>query len=159
MKVKIEENVEVPLLSRKNIRAKIEFEGPTPSRREVIEALASELGAKQELLVLHKIDTQFGSPEAVVFARLYDSEDAVKEFEPEHILKRVPAPKQEEAQEEAQAEKKEGAEGAESEGEQSPEGASESSGGDSSGDSAADKEQKSDGAGSDAEAPEKAGDE
>ncbi|MBW3011679.1 hypothetical protein KY311_00695 [Candidatus Woesearchaeota archaeon] len=99
------------LLSREDVVAKIDFSGAaTPSRKQIIDALASKLNAKQNLIVIKKIDTSFGSASAKVTAHVYDNEEVMAGLKPQHIGKRdtgkkaegeaaAEAPKAEEAKE------------------------------------------------------------
>lgn len=62
-----------PLLKRTTISANVKFETTTPSNLEVLQQISKKLGTKEELLVVKKIQTNFGQKQAKVTAVSYDS--------------------------------------------------------------------------------------
>jgi small subunit ribosomal protein S24e len=106
MNLKILEQKEEPLLSRKEIKAELFFEGTaTPSNAEVGKNIASQLKVDEKLVVIKKIDTHYGSTEAIVTARAYDSAEAKEKIEPKD--KKAEKAKAEAAKEKPAEEKKE----------------------------------------------------
>jgi len=87
------------LLNRENIVARVEFEGATPSRAQLKNQLATKLKAKEELVVVRKINTAFGKSLAIVKAHIYKNEADMKKIEGKSALKRNA--KKEEKKEEA----------------------------------------------------------
>ena len=60
----------------------------TPSRKEVREALARLYGRDERLVVIKYVKSEYGIGRSRVRANIYDSEERLKAFEPEHLLKR-----------------------------------------------------------------------
>lgn len=88
MNVEILETREQPLLERKVVKASLTFEGATPSRKEVLSALASQLKAKEEEVVLKAVRPAFGRTKAVATVHLYKSRKQAESFEPSYRIKR-----------------------------------------------------------------------
>ena len=85
-------------MSREVIHARIHFTGATPSRQAIAQALAKEVGAKRERLVVAQIKTSFGDSQASVLARNYSDEAVMKRLERANLLaKNQPAAKPEPA--------------------------------------------------------------
>ena len=90
MEIEITKETENQLLRRKEVTFKLEHkeEGASPSREEARSALIKALKCSQNLLVIDKMNTEFGKRETVGYAKVYESEDRLKEIEREHIIKR-----------------------------------------------------------------------
>ncbi len=85
MAITIKNTEEKPLLARKEIEGHMMFEGKsTPSNADVTKAIASELKTDEKLVVVKHIYTAFGSCEANISAYVYDTEEALKKFEPKN---------------------------------------------------------------------------
>ncbi|MDG6220691.1 MAG: 30S ribosomal protein S24e [Candidatus Thermoplasmatota archaeon] len=74
-------------------RVEVEFEvkhpkGPTPKRNEIRDAIASELGAKKESVVVDELNSTFGKPVTCGYAKVYKSVEDARNVELEHIQKR-----------------------------------------------------------------------
>ena len=82
MQVKIIEKKEQNILSRIAVKAHIIFDKATPSAEEVKKALASELKADENLVVVKEIYTEFGKSEADVNAYVYTSKEEMQKIEP-----------------------------------------------------------------------------
>jgi len=106
MDLKITEEKETSLLSRKEIAADITFKGPTPSKEDVKKQLASSLKSDEKLIVIKNIITSFGSESAKVVAYMYMNEEDMKRIEPKVKEKKEAKPK-EDKREEKEAPKKE----------------------------------------------------
>ena len=107
MDIKILEDKNNVLLNRRELDFTVKYEGSTPSRNDVRNKLAAMLNAPLQLLVVQKIDTEYGMQEARGYAKLYAEEARMKELEQEYVLKRNPAPapaEEAEGEEEAAAE-------------------------------------------------------
>ncbi len=78
---------ERPLMARKEVCVKINFEGPTPTRQKIRKQVADKFKAKEELVFIQKIDTSFGFRNATVTANIYKKKEDVKE--PKYILDRL----------------------------------------------------------------------
>ncbi len=98
MEITISEKKELPLLKRTHIHARVFYQGVTPSRLEILDALSQQLKAKKELLIIDTIDTSFGDTVAHVTCRLYSDKQALERLERDNLqAKHVPAPQGEEA--------------------------------------------------------------
>ncbi len=95
MELTILDKQEQRSLQRTAINARIFFTQQTPSRQEVLEALAKELSADKELLVVATIHTSFGDSSAHVHARLYKDKAIMQRLERANLLEKHAAPKQE----------------------------------------------------------------
>ncbi|MBW3010687.1 hypothetical protein KY326_00525 [Candidatus Woesearchaeota archaeon] len=108
MKIDIIDKKDESLFQRETITAKCEFDNATPSRLELRNRLAAQLGVKENLVVIKNVFTDFGARSGRIEACVYKSEEALKKVESEKMIKKH-TPKQEEkpAEEAAPAEKKE----------------------------------------------------
>ena len=107
MELKISETTDEPLLSRKKITAEGSAEGPTPSGKEVHEAITKAAKADGKLVVIKKIRTYFGLRRLKVTAYVYNNEEE---------MKRIERIKEETKEEKAEEEPKEGKEDGKEEG-------------------------------------------
>ncbi len=112
MNVDIKSNVDNKLLDRKEVEAEVSYDGATPSRNELRQAICGKIGANPELVVLREIRTGHGKQSAYVVVHAYSSKESLDKVEPDHMRKRyAPAEKKEapkeEKKEEKPAEKKE----------------------------------------------------
>lgn len=94
MEVEITRERQNLLLRRKEIyfRLKHEAEGASPSREAARNALIKVLGCSPNLLVIDSMRTEFGKRETVGYAKVYETEERLKELEREHIIERNFAP-------------------------------------------------------------------
>ncbi len=104
-------------MERKEIKFEVEHrDSPTPSRDEVLTELASELESSEDLIIIEKLATLHGRQTASGIARLYESEEKLKELEPEYLSKRTEkSAAEKEETEEKEEEKEDEEEEAESE--------------------------------------------
>ena len=82
MNLKVLEQIDNPLLERKELTVQIENQGSTPTRQELIEKLSASLDAKKELIVIKTIKQRFGLDESTAFVKIYKTEAALKAIEP-----------------------------------------------------------------------------
>lgn len=82
MQLKILDKKEQELLSRTDIKAHITFGKATPSNTEIKKALASELKADENLIIIKNIYTIYGKTEANVNAYAYKSKEEMQKVEP-----------------------------------------------------------------------------
>ena len=88
MEIKVLDSKDNPLLSRKEVKFKIDHaRETTPKIQDVKQKLAAMLTAKPELLLVDNIQPEFGRSTSMGYAKLYESEDSAKQFEGKHILK------------------------------------------------------------------------
>ena len=109
------------LLHQKIIEVEIAHPGKaTPSKDEIKKEIAKTAKAKEDLITIKKIKTDFGSGSSIVTAYVYDSEEDLRKIEPmtkhlkaqakkaaEEAAKQAEAPKEEPKKEETSEEKKE----------------------------------------------------
>jgi len=82
LELKITDTKDEPLLSRKLVKANVEFEKSTPSYAEVISSLSSSLKADEKLIAIKHIYNLFGAKKAEVIAYLYSDETKKQFIEP-----------------------------------------------------------------------------
>jgi len=88
MKVNIDNENVNRLLHRTEIRCTIDTGGVTPSRKELIAQIAAKKGVKDNLVVVDRIDQQFGKKEATAYIKVYESEKAAQTIDAEHKIAR-----------------------------------------------------------------------
>jgi small subunit ribosomal protein S24e len=106
MEIKIIEQKDKPVLSRKEIIAEISFTGKTPSNEEVRKKIAEESKADEELVVVKNIYTEFGLTKAKVNAYVYNSKEKLESIEPKKKEKTKPGQQAETKAEEPKQEEK-----------------------------------------------------
>ncbi len=85
MNVNILANVDNKLFERKEIEAEVGFEGATPKRAQLKEAVSHKVGANPELVVLRKVQSYFGRHTVKVLAHVYSAKEKIMDIEPVHI--------------------------------------------------------------------------
>ncbi len=94
MEIEITKEKENQLLRRKEVFFKLRHEeegekkGASPGREEARNALIKALRCSPNLFVIDRMRTEFGKKETVGYAKVYESEDRLREIEREHIIKR-----------------------------------------------------------------------
>jgi len=94
MEIEITKKDDNLLLKRKEVffrlkhDEKSETKGASPSRAQAREVLIKKLRCKPNLLVIDKMQTEFGKRETVGYAKVYENEERLKEIEREYILRR-----------------------------------------------------------------------
>ena len=88
MNIEIIEDKENKLLNRRGVKFSVSHDGATPSREKIRKGLASFLKTKEELLVIDNMRSEFGKRETIGYAKVYESEQLVRELERPHILSR-----------------------------------------------------------------------
>ncbi|VVC71695.1 30S ribosomal protein S24e [uncultured archaeon] len=77
MDISVKEKKENKLLKRIEVRFVVEYEGATPSRKEVKEKLCVALNSKPELTVIDGMDQGFGKKVLSGYAKVYSTPEAV----------------------------------------------------------------------------------
>ena len=95
MDITITSDTRNELLSRREIRFTIRYDGATPSRPQTIGKLCALLNVKEQQLALGSLLTSFGKTELTGEARVYDSEEGCKKTERAHLMTRGAPKKQE----------------------------------------------------------------
>ncbi len=112
MEVEVIEETENPLLYRIEVKFVIRHEDSgTPTRAEVLKKLAAVLDVDKEVLLLDRMESEFGKRETVGYAKVYESVEKLEEIEPEHkierhrhVLEQIEEEKKEEKGEEGEGE-------------------------------------------------------
>jgi ribosomal protein S24E len=68
-------------MHRKHFEAKVIFEGKTPSRVDMIKNLCQKLSSKENMTVIRKIVTDYGSERALLNGYVYDNEKMMDTLE------------------------------------------------------------------------------
>lgn len=95
MDVSITSDMRNELLSRREIRFTIQYDGATPSRLQIIGKLCALLNVKEQQVTLDTLSTRFGKTELTGEARIYDTEEGRKKTERAHLMERGVPKKQE----------------------------------------------------------------
>lgn len=89
MELKIEANKDNALLGRKEITFLLRHDGETtPSRTQVRQLLAAEVGTKTENVVIDSMRTEYGRGATTGSARAYKTPEAARKTERVHMQKR-----------------------------------------------------------------------
>jgi ribosomal protein S24E len=88
MEVKILEKKKNELAKRTEVTAEVLGEKLIPSRAQIREKLAAQLGVKSDAIAVEKIGSKFGSSNVKIKANVYASVEELKKTEPKHITKR-----------------------------------------------------------------------
>jgi len=70
-----------PLMHRTYFEAKVIFSGKTPSRIEMIKDLCQKLSSKENMTVIRKILTDYGSERAIMTGYFYDNDKTMQTLE------------------------------------------------------------------------------
>ncbi len=87
MQLKIVSKKENVLLGRTEYVIEVRANA-TPSRKELLTRLAAELGADKDLIIIRKIETRTGTPDVVVYVRVYKDRAQLEAIEPKYIIER-----------------------------------------------------------------------
>ncbi len=94
MEIEIAEERKNQLLRREEVFFRLkhgeegENKGASPTRAQARDVLIKKLQCSPNLLVIDKMRTEFGKRETVGYAKVYESEDRLREIEREHIIRR-----------------------------------------------------------------------
>ena len=87
MNLSIINQIENPLLERTELIFKVAHPGEKPPRKDVVkEAIANQLNAKKDLVIIHRMNPIFGSQEIQGEAKVYKKAERILEIERKHIL-------------------------------------------------------------------------
>ncbi len=81
MKVKITEQKDNPLLSRKEIKAEVEFDSKVPSREEIRGELSRLAKTDKENMIIIKVNSTFGQKKAIALANVYPNKADIKKVQ------------------------------------------------------------------------------
>ena len=88
MDIDIVEDVENPMLHRRDVRFELHHEEATPSRLSVRDSLAAKLNKDSDEVVLRELHTKYGMRKTVGYAKVYESPEHARDVEQEHMLER-----------------------------------------------------------------------
>lgn len=88
MKIEIIEDKTNPLLDRQDIVFRVIPEGTVSSRENVKNMLVALLDTKPELLILDRMNAQYGAHEILGYARLYDDVQHLHAIEADYMIER-----------------------------------------------------------------------
>ncbi len=88
MEIQITSKEAKPLLQRSEIRARIAFQGATPTKHHVIAAVAKALKTEQSLVIVRRIVTAYGDQSAEVLAYVYNDAATLEKLEHDYVKKK-----------------------------------------------------------------------
>lgn len=88
MEVEVISSTDNKLFDRKEVKAFVRFDGATPNRKDIRQAVATKLGLNPDMTVLNNVENAFGEKEIKVVAHSYNKMEKLMEVEPEYIRKR-----------------------------------------------------------------------
>ena len=94
MEIKIVKDLDNKLLNRNELDFTVEYEGPTPSRADVRKKLAALLNKNLDLVLVQKMESEYGHQLVKGHAKVYQSADRMKQIEKEYVLKRNTMPEE-----------------------------------------------------------------
>ncbi|WMW21077.1 30S ribosomal protein S24e [Methanolobus mangrovi] len=100
MDIKIINDKNNALLNRRELDLKVTFDGATPSRNDVRSKLAAMLTVPMGLVIVQKMDNEFGKQELKGYVKIYEDEARMKQVEETYVLERNKMPEPEVAEEE-----------------------------------------------------------
>ena len=101
MDIKVLSEKNNPVLNRREIDFKVIHDEATPSRKSIVERLATPQNSKVGLVFVDSLKTEFGKRETIGYAKIYETEERAKQIERAHIIERNTFTKPEEAAPEA----------------------------------------------------------
>ena len=87
MDLKITDKKKNELMKRTEVTAEM-HEKTIPSKKDLREKLAAMMNTAPEKMVIFKVDSKFGSAKAKVYARVYETVEALKETEQKYMTVR-----------------------------------------------------------------------
>lgn len=98
----IEKNVN-KALERTEVKFEIDYDGEsTPDTITVKNKLVALLDTQKNLIVVDTIKPRYGEPVAVGYAKVYETEEALKDIETKSVIEKNTEPEPEPAEEEAE---------------------------------------------------------
>lgn len=88
MKIEIIKDEKNVLLDRRDIMCNVISEGTTASRENVKNMLVALLDTKSELMILDRMNTQYGTQNILGYARLYNDLQQLQAVEPAYMIAR-----------------------------------------------------------------------
>ena len=88
MEVTIKNNIENKLIGRKDLTVHVAYTEAPPKRVEVRDAIAKETGVDAKLIIIKKLENDFGMRTMDCDARIYSDEKIMNKFELKHLISR-----------------------------------------------------------------------
>jgi ribosomal protein S24E len=88
MKIENLNKTENALLSRDEYTARVAYSEATPSRSDLIKAVAAQAKAKEALVVVKKLEGNYGGGSASLEAYVYKNDEALQKVEREYMRTR-----------------------------------------------------------------------
>jgi small subunit ribosomal protein S24e len=88
MEIEILKQKKLPLLSRERVTGFAHFEGATPSRLKIRQALAKKINKKEDGVVVRHLYQRFGENKAKIIAHVYNDTAMMQQLEPATLLKK-----------------------------------------------------------------------
>lgn len=88
MDLKIVNEERNDLLHRRELRIVLDGFSGTPSRKDVAKAIVAKLGTNEDHFVINRIRQEFGKNGFVCDAKVYDSPENMKKYEPKYYFER-----------------------------------------------------------------------
>ncbi len=88
MDIKVLEEKKNPLLQRREVRFSVSHNLGTPSREDIKAKIAAYLNSKPELVIIERMNPEFGKRETRGYAKIYETAERLKSVETEHIVQR-----------------------------------------------------------------------
>lgn len=85
MNVNILSTSENKLLERRELEAEVTFDGPTPKRAELKQAIGGKAGLNPELMVLSRVSNAFGRHSVKVLVHAYADKERLMAVEARHV--------------------------------------------------------------------------
>ncbi|WP_407355800.1 30S ribosomal protein S24e [Methanolobus sp. WCC5] len=98
MDIKIIKDKNNALLNRRELNISVKFDGATPSRKDVKDKLAAMLTVPIELVIVQRIENEFGKQEVNVYVKIYEDAARMKQIEEAYVLERNKLPEPEAAE-------------------------------------------------------------
>lgn len=99
MKLNITQKKENTLLSRVEVTGTFTFEGAMPKRADMIKDVAQATKAKEDMVVVRKMESTYGGSKGTFLAHIYNDAETLKKIEREYMQKRNAAPAAENTEE------------------------------------------------------------
>ena len=88
MDIEITKKENEPIMKRVYFEGKIVFQGKTPSRIDIKKDVCHKLGSKDNMTVIRKIITDYGSERASLSGYIYEDENNLKKLENKYTILR-----------------------------------------------------------------------
>ena len=88
MDIKIISQKETPLLSRKRVELQAVYNGPTPSRKTLLEEVSKIADVPMENIIIRHVYTKYGLQQSKIIAHIYKDRKTLEEVEDKHIVKK-----------------------------------------------------------------------